>query len=97
MYIRMNGKNINFDDKKNQENKRNTKTLSSLSSIWNTLLFFYKNKRVFQIDDNDVNKILVSKKEPYDTKNALKYFIGYNDNDVIRPLCSRLPQMTGYA
>ena len=29
----MNGKNINFDDKKNQENKRNTKTLSSLSSI----------------------------------------------------------------
>ena len=27
----------------------------------------------------------------------LKYFIGYNDNDVIRPLCLRLPQMTGYA
>ena len=24
-------------------------------------------------------------------------FIGYNDNDVIRPLCVRLPQMTGYA
>ena len=23
--------------------------------------------------------------------------IGYNDNDVIRPLCIRLPQMTGYA
>ena len=58
---------------------------------------FYKNKKVFQIDDTDVNKILVSKKEPYGTKNALKYFIGYNDNDVIRPLCVRLPQMTGYA
>ena len=27
----------------------------------------------------------------------LKYFIGYNDNDVFRPLCLRLPQMTGYA
>ena len=25
-----------------------------------------------------------------------KYFIGYNDNDVIRPLCLRLSQMTGY-
>ena len=25
------------------------------------------------------------------------YFIGYNDNDVIRPLYVRLPQMTGYA
>ena len=58
---------------------------------------FYKNKKPFQIDDVDVNKILVSKKEPYGKKNALKYFIGYNDNDVIRPLCLRLPKMTGYA
>ena len=57
---------------------------------------FYKNKKVFQVDDNDVNKIS-SKKEPYGTKKALKYFVGYNDNDVIRPLCLRLPQMTGYA
>ena len=57
---------------------------------------FYKNKKIFQIDDIDVNKILVSKKEPYCTKNALKYFLGYNDNDVIRRLCLRLLQMTGY-
>ena len=27
----------------------------------------------------------------------MKYFIGYNCNDVIRPLCVGLPQMTGYA
>ena len=26
---------------------------------------FYKNKKLFKIDDIDVNKILVSKKEPY--------------------------------
>ena len=58
---------------------------------------FSKNKKAFQVDNIDVNKILVSKKEPYDTKNALKYFIEYNDNDVIRPLFLRLPQMTGYA
>ena len=57
---------------------------------------FCKNKKIFQIDDIDVNKILVSKKELYGKKNALKYFIGYNDNDVIRPLCLRLPKMTGY-
>ena len=37
------------------------------------------------------------KKEPYGTKNSLNYFIEYNDNDVIRPLCIRLPKMTGYA
>ena len=58
---------------------------------------FYKNKKVTKIDNFDVNKILFSKKEPYGTKNSFKCFIGYNDNDVIRPLCVRLPQMTGYA
>ena len=58
---------------------------------------FYKNKKLFQIDDTGVNKILVSKKEPYGTKNALKYFIGCNDNDVIRRLCLRFLQMSGYA
>ena len=57
----------------------------------------YKNKKVTRIADIDVNKILVSKKEPYGTKNSFKYFVGYNDNDVIRPFCVRLPQMTGYA
>ena len=38
---------------------------------------------MFQINDIDVTKKLVSKKEPYSTKKALKYFIEYNDNDVI--------------
>ena len=28
-------------------------------------------------------------------KNSFKYFHGYND-DVIRPLCIKLPQMIGY-
>ena len=42
---------------------------------------FHKNKKAFQIYDVDADKILVSKKEPYGTKNALTYFIGYNDND----------------
>ena len=57
---------------------------------------FSKNKKPFKIDDIDVNKILVSRKESYGIENALKYFIGYNDNDIIRPLCLRLLQMTGY-
>ena len=51
---------------------------------------FYKSKKVTKIDDVDVNKILVSKEEPYGTKNSFRYFIGYNDNDVIRPLCIKL-------
>ena len=29
-------------------------------------------------------------------KKSFKYFIGYNDDDVIRPLCIKLSQMVGY-
>ena len=29
-------------------------------------------------------------------KNSLKHFIGYNDDDFIRPSCIKLPQMIGY-
>ena len=79
MYIRINGKNINFGDKKN-----NKKWLLQI-------------KRKVTSIDVDANKILVFKNEPYGTKKALKYVIGYNNNDVIRPLCLRLPQITGYA
>ena len=57
---------------------------------------FYKNKQIFNIDDIEANKILVSKKEPYGKNNSLIYFIGYNDNDVIRPLRLRLSKMTCY-
>ena len=57
---------------------------------------FHKNKKLFSFNDIDVNKMLVSKKESYGTKNSLKYFIGYNDGDVIRPLCIIIPQMIGY-
>ena len=57
---------------------------------------FYKNRKLFNIDDIDVNKILSSEKESYGTKSSLKYFIGYNDDGVIRPLCIKLPQMIGY-
>ena len=58
---------------------------------------FYKNKKINNIEVIDVNNILVSKKEPYGTKNSHKYFIGYDENDNIIPLCIKLPQMTGYA
>ena len=61
-----------------------------------TRVFFTKNKELYKIDDIDVNKILVSNKERYGKKSSLKYFIGYTDNDDIRPLCIKLPQMTGY-
>ena len=36
-------------------------------------------------------------KKSHTVQRAHFNFIGYNDNDVIRPLCVRLPQMMGYA
>ena len=68
----MNGKNINFNDKK----------------IKNTT--FTTTTKIFNIDDIDSNKILVSEKEQYGKNNSFIYFIGHNDNDVIRPLCLKL-------
>ena len=40
--------------------------------------------------------MLVSKKEIYGKYNSFKYFIGYNNNDVIRTLYLFISQTTGY-
>ena len=76
----MSGNSINFDNKK-----------IKISDFYKN-----KNKKLFNTDDTDVNKMLVSKKEQYGKNNSCKYFIGYNDNDIIRPLFVKRPQMTSY-
>ena len=58
--------------------------------------FYNKDKKIFNIDDVDVNKILFSKKEQYGKYNSFKYFSVYNDHNVIRPLCLFIPKTTGY-
>ena len=59
--------------------------------------FFYRSRKPFNASDIDVNKILISIEVVYGTKNSLKYFIGYiGEDDVIRPLLLKLPQMIGY-
>ena len=60
------------------------------------MTFTTKIKKIFNIYDIDINKILVSKKETYGKYNSFKYFTRYNYNDIIRPLHLRLPQMTDY-
>ena len=76
----MRGNSINFVDKKIKQ-----------SDFYNS-----KNKKIFNIDDIDVNKILISKKEQCGKYNSFKYFIGYIDNDGIKPIYLDLSQMTGY-
>ena len=57
------------------------------------MVTFAKTKKV---DDSDANKILISKEEPYSTKHSFKNFVGYNYDDAIKPLCTKLPQMIRY-
>ena len=40
---------------------------------------YKKNKKIININNIDINKKLVSKKETYGEYNSFKYFIGYND------------------
>ena len=56
---------------------------------------FYNNKKQFNREHIDINKILISKPESYDKNNMKKYIIGYNDN-TISSLQLFLPKMTGY-
>ena len=58
--------------------------------------FYNKNKKIFNTDDIDANKILICKKETNSKYNSFKYFIGYNDNGVIRLLYLFISKMTGY-
>ena len=56
---------------------------------------FYSSKEAILLDSVDLSKIVVSsRRELNDT--TYKYFCGYLDNDVIKPLCVILPQMSGY-
>ena len=49
------------------------------------------------MSDIDVDKTVIFKEVVYGTKNSFKYFIGYFDeDDIIRLLLLKLPQMIGY-
>ena len=43
----------------------------------------------------DTDKIVISNKFKH-TDNVSKYFIGYKEDNIIRPLCIVLPQMSEY-
>ena len=56
---------------------------------------FYSSKEAILLDSVDLSKIVVSSKWKLNDT-TYKYFCGYLNNDVIKPLCVILPQMNGY-
>ena len=56
---------------------------------------FHQNKGPILINNIVINKIVVSKKLPF-SKQDFIYFIGYKDDQQIRPLCIFIPKLSAY-
>ena len=55
----------------------------------------YSSKESILLDSIDLSKVVVSSRWKLNDTTC-KYFCGYSNNDVIKPLCVILPQMNGY-
>ena len=56
---------------------------------------FHASKQAIDLNLVDINKIVISDKFKHRDK-SFKYFLGYKDDNMIRPLCIILSQMSGY-
>ena len=56
---------------------------------------FYSSKEAILLDSVDLSKIFVASRWKLNDT-TYKHFCGYLNNDVIKPLCVILPQMSGY-
>ena len=56
---------------------------------------FHRSKQAIDLDLVDTGKIVVSDKFKH-SEEGFKYFIGYQENQIVKPLCIILPQMNGY-
>ena len=56
---------------------------------------FHKSKQAIDLDSVDADKIVVSDKFKH-SEEGFKYFIGYQEDEIVKPLCIILPQMNGY-
>ena len=56
---------------------------------------FHKSKQAIDLDSVTVDKIVVSGKFKH-SEDGYKYFIGYQEDEIVRPLCIILIQMSGH-
>ena len=56
---------------------------------------FHKSKQPIGLDLINVDQIVVSDKSKY-SDDGFKYFIGYKEGEIVKPLCIILPQMSRY-
>ena len=56
---------------------------------------FHKSKQPIDLMSVNVDQIVTSDKSKHSDE-CFKYFIGYQEGEIIKPLCIILPQMSGY-
>ena len=56
---------------------------------------FHKSKEPIDLLSVNVDQIVVSDKFKHNNE-GFKYFIGYQEGEIVKPLCIILPQMSGY-
>ena len=56
---------------------------------------FHKSKQPIDLDLVNVYQIVLSDKFKH-SDDGFKYFIGYKEGEIVKPLCIILPQMSGY-
>ena len=56
---------------------------------------FHKSKQAIELDLVDTSKIVVSNRFRRNEE-GFKYFICYQEDEIVKPLCSILPQINGY-
>ena len=56
---------------------------------------FHRSKQAIDLDSVDTNKIVVSDRSKH-SEEGFKFFICYQEDEIVKPLCIILPQMNGY-
>ena len=56
---------------------------------------FHKSKQPINLDSANVDKIVASDKFKHSDE-GFRYFIGYKEGEIIKPLCIILPKIRGY-
>ena len=56
---------------------------------------FHKSKQAINLDLVTIDQIVVSDKFKHND-DGFKYFIGYQEDEIVKLLCIILPQMSGY-
>ena len=70
------------------------KTLK-FNNIWLNKKEFHKSKPPIDLMSVNVDQIVISDKFKHSDE-GFKYFIGYQEDEIVKPLCIILPQMGGY-